>query len=80
MPLLFLDQPENMTDQMKSILAQMEFTHEILSWESKGVQFCTYLYVPEVHPETHTVFCECEDEAHVLKVYKFLLKLMNCLL
>ena len=48
MSLLFLDQPEDMTDQMKSILAQMEFAHEILSWESKGVQFRTYLYVPEV--------------------------------
>ena len=55
MPLLFLDQPENMTDQMKSILAQMEFTHEILSWESKGVQFCTYLYVPEVHPDPYCI-------------------------
>ena len=71
MSLLFLDQPEDMTDQMKSILAQMEFAHEILSWESKGVQFHTYLYVPEVHPETHTVFCEREDEAHVLEINSY---------
>ena len=59
---------ESMNEQLKSILAQLEFTYQILLWESKGIAFRTHLYVPEVHPETGMPFCECEDEAHVLKV------------
>ena len=57
-----------MTDQMRSILAQFEFTREIIEYEQKGAPFRTHLYVPEVHPASGLPFCECEDEAHILKV------------
>ena len=59
---------ESQTDKLKSIVAQLEFCFTIDDWEKKGVQFRTYMYVPEVHPITNNVFCEREDEAHVLKV------------
>ena len=54
-------------DKLCSILAQFEYVHRILQWEG-GIEFKTHMYVPEVHPETHDVFYEREDEAHVLKV------------
>ena len=59
---------ETVKDKLRSILAQFEFQYRLQEWEQKGVPFKTYLYVPEVHPETGEVFCEREDEAHVLKV------------
>jgi hypothetical protein len=66
--LYYLGKDEGMTDQMRSILAQFDFTNLVLEWTSKGV---THLYVPEVHPVTKITFCEREDEAHVLKVFFF---------
>ena len=52
----------------RSILAQLEYQHLIREWKKKGVDFSTYLYIPEVYPVTGEEFCEREDEAHVLKV------------
>ena len=60
---------EGITEQMRSILAQFEFTNLVLEWTSKGVPFQTHLYVPEVQPVTNLTFCESEDEAHVLNVF-----------
>ena len=37
-------------------------------YKIQGVPFRTYLYVPEEHPETKSVFYEREDEAHLIKV------------
>ena len=59
---------EGLKEKLRSILAQFEFQHHLKQWEDKGVNIRLYLYVPEVHPETGQVFCEREDEAHVLKV------------
>ena len=53
---------------MRSVLAQLEFAHNIKSWDEQGVPFRTHLYVPEVHPLTGVEFCEREDEGHVFKV------------
>lgn len=53
---------------LKSIMAQLQFRHDILEWESKGVPFSSHLYVPEIHPTTNQPFHEREDEAHVFKV------------
>ncbi|XP_064389547.1 uncharacterized protein LOC135337544 isoform X2 [Halichondria panicea] len=58
---------ESLDDKLRSILAQMEFTHVVRSWDQKGVPFRTYIYVPEEHPELGTVFHEREDEGHVYK-------------
>lgn len=59
---------ESLDDQMRSILAQLEYKHTISMYEEKGVPFRTYMYVPEVHPATSATFYECEDDAHLLKV------------
>ena len=40
----------------------------IKNWEKNGVDFVNHLYVPEQHPLTSEIFCEMEDEGHVLKV------------
>jgi len=53
---------------MRSILAQLQFKHDVEQYEAGGVPFCTYLYIPEVHPVIKTTFYECEDEAHLIKV------------
>ena len=59
---------ETPADMMRSVLAQLEYCHEICEWDRKGVPFRTHIYVPEVHPLTNLPFCEMEDEPHVLKV------------
>ena len=43
---------ESDIDMPKSILAQLEYQYQVCTWDSKGIPFCTYLYVPEVHPIT----------------------------
>ena len=40
-----------------------------LNYELKGIPFCTYLYVPEEHPETNSIFYKRKDEAHLIKVH-----------
>lgn len=59
---------EGMIDKLGSILAQFEYQYQVHLWESKGVPFGTYLYVPEKLPLTKKEFHEREDFAHVLKV------------
>ena len=60
---------ETDTEAMRSILAQLEFSHLVRDYSDRlGVPFRHHLYVPETHPITNTPFCEREDEAHVLKV------------
>ena len=65
---LFIGESEGPVEQMRSILAQLDFVHLLKQYEAQGVPFCTYLYVPEIHPETKTIFYEREDEAHLIKV------------
>jgi len=59
---------ETQVEKLRSILAQLEYKHQVDLWHSKGVPFKDHLYVPEVHPITGFEFCEREDEAHILKV------------
>ena len=51
-----LGQTEEMVDQLRSILAQLQFKYEIEQYEAKRIPFSTYLYVPEEHPETKSIF------------------------
>ena len=60
--------PEKKEEKLKSILAQLEFAYRVRSWDEKGVPFRTFMYVPEVHPVTGTLFHEREDDGHVPKV------------
>ena len=66
--LFTIGKSEGLKEKLRSILAQLEFQYTIQQWVNKGVNFQQHLYVPEIHPETGDVFCEREDEAHVLKV------------
>ena len=67
-PLLSDGVKETMIYKLRSILAQFEYKYQVCVWDSKGVPFSTYLYVPENHPLTGKQFHEREDFAHVLKV------------
>lgn len=59
---------ETTVEKLRSILAQMEYTYKVQTWDKKGVPFRTHMYVPEVNPITGMEFHEREDEAHVFKV------------
>ena len=58
-----------MEDNVRSILAQLEFKYQVLEFEKREVPFRTHLYVPEVHPISGQEYHEREDDAHVLKVH-----------
>ena len=66
--LYLLGKTEDLTDKLRSILAQMEYTYRVRYWDSLGVPFRSHFYVPEKHPITDDVFHEREDDGHVLKV------------
>ena len=68
---IFVGQTESFEDQLRSILAQYHFVHEINKFEASGEMFRTYMYVPEVHPHTKQTFYEREDEAHLIKIHVF---------
>ena len=55
-------------EQLRSILAQFEYRQTVRTWNERGVPFCRYMYVPEIHPVLGTEFHEREDEGHVFKV------------
>ena len=59
---------EEKIDMLRAILAQFEYQYQVRLWDSKGVPFRTYMYVPEIHPITGEEFHKREDFAHVLKV------------
>ena len=43
---------------LRSILAQLEYTHQVRLYDAQGIPFCSHLYVPEAHPETGATFLE----------------------
>ncbi len=55
-------------DKLKSIVAQLEYSHQVIKYDNAGIPFCTYMYVAEVHPITWAEYLEREDDAHLLKV------------
>lgn len=59
---------ETRADKLRSIVAQMEYSHHIRKWTANNVPFTRHLYVPEVHPLTSATFHEREGEGHVFKV------------
>ena len=50
-------------------MAQYHFAHNMKMFQAKGVMFNLFMYVPEEHLVTKEIFYECEDEAHLIKVY-----------
>ena len=65
---LVLGKDETKPEMLRSILAQLDYQHQVNSWHAQSVEFKDYLYVPEVYPETKLPFCDHEDEGHVFKV------------
>ena len=75
---MYLGKDEIRIEKFLSVLAQLEYTHQVNDWHSKGVPFKDHLYVPEVHPLTGVEFCEREDEGHVFKVFSFFSNVTLC--
>ena len=59
---------ETSVDELRSILAQLDYTNHVCEWTRQGVPFCTHAYVPETDPITGDEFHEREDHGHLLKV------------
>ena len=77
LPFLLAGKTETTVDKLRSILAQMEYSYQVRSWNEKGVPFRTHIYVPEVHHLTGKRFHEREDEAHVFKVNEMLFQYLH---
>ena len=54
--------------KLRSVMAQFHYAHEIRKFESHGIPFNVYMYVPDHHPDTNEIFYEREDEEHLVKV------------
>ena len=63
---IFSDEEEVDVDKLQSILAQLEFQYSVESWEEEF--HFSHLHISEVHPMTNILFCEREDEGHVVKI------------
>ena len=59
--------PESMDDMLKSIVATYRFRNTVSKFMSEGVDFSTYVYIPEIDSETGEAFHEREDHCHILK-------------
>ena len=66
--ILYTGKTETTSDKLRSVLAQLEFSHRVRKYAEQGVPFIYFMYVPEEHPITKYPICEREDEGHVLKV------------
>ena len=62
-----VDTPESFLDKLRSLVATYRFRHRVEELKREGVDFSTYLYVPEVDPITGGIFHEREDHCHILK-------------
>lgn len=58
---------ETHLDRMRTVVATYKFRHEVASWKAKGVDFTTYLYVPEIDQTTEQEIHERGDHSHLLK-------------
>ena len=59
--------PESHLDKMRSLVATYLYRCAIADWQSRGVDFAMYLYIPEVDPTTGRVHHERADHGHLLK-------------
>ena len=58
---------ECQADMLKSIVGTYRFRDTVSKYVSEGVDFSTYLYIPEVDAITGEAFHEREDHCHILK-------------
>lgn len=59
--------PESFIDKLRSIIATCIFRASISHWQDQGVDFSSYMYVPEKDPTTNDYHHEREDHCHILK-------------
>ena len=59
--------PESFLDKLRSLVATYRFRARIAELKLEGIDFSTYLYVPEKDPVTKDIFHEREDHSHILK-------------
>ena len=59
--------PESFLDKLRSSIGTYRFRARINEYTLQGIDFSTYLYIPEVDPVTKEIFHEREDHCHVLK-------------
>ncbi len=62
---MLIGESEGLAAKLRSIL---DYCYHVCDYDTKGIPFKTYLYVPEIHPDTKMAFYEREVEAHLLKV------------
>jgi hypothetical protein len=58
---------ECLEDMLKSVVATYRFRYTMSKYVSEGVDFSTYLYIPEIDEATGEAFHEREDHCHILK-------------
>ena len=59
--------PESFIDKLRSIIATCIFRASISQWQDQGVDFSSYMYVPEKDPTTNDYHHERKDHCHILK-------------
>ena len=59
--------PESLLDKLRSLIGTYRFRARVNEYKLQGIDFSTYLYVPEVDPVTKEIFHEREDHCHILK-------------
>ena len=58
---------ECLEDMLKTVVATYRFRATVSKYVSEGVDFSTYIYIPEIDEETGEAFHEREDHCHILK-------------
>lgn len=59
--------PGSYLDTLRSIAATLFYRASVEEWKEKGIDFSTYVYIPEVDPTTNTVHHDRADHGHLLK-------------
>ena len=58
---------ESLLDKLRSIVATFTFRKRVEELKEQGIDFSSYLYVPEIDPVTGNVHHERGDHNHLLK-------------
>jgi hypothetical protein len=58
---------ESQEDMLKSIIGTYRFRDTVSKYVSVGIDFSTYIYIPEIDDGTGEAFHEREDHCHILK-------------
>ena len=59
--------PESFLDKLRSLVATYRYRGQVAEFKEQGIDFSTYMYIPEVDPLTGDIYHEREDHCHILK-------------